>query len=193
MTNNGFAKITCCAILGASLSACGGSKTVEVPKIVVAPASPSAPMWAKQLAASFNDGYLYGVGVVTDISDKSLAVDTADQRARENIAKMINVKLDSVHKDFSMSNKVGATQIPTQDVGRKQGGKTEMNLSGAIPIEHWFDPVDGSVYSLVKLDTAAVKAALNTARESDPQFQKYITENSKRLISELASEKPEPQ
>jgi hypothetical protein len=63
-----------------------------------------------------------------------------------------------------------------------------MNLSGASPVDHWVDPSDGSMFSLVKLDLASVKATLDQAKELDPKVRDYVKANADKAFADLSVE-----
>lgn len=86
-----------------------------------------------------------GVGMISNIRDRSLATEAADNRARAEIAKIFSVFLQTVFSDFQNSTE----QI---EVARSISTASEASLAGVIIKEHWLDPKTDTLYSLAELD-----------------------------------------
>lgn len=168
------------------LAGCGGNKNISSAS---SPIAVGAPAWVNQGTGAFKDGF-YGVGIATGIRNKALAVDTADLRASAKIAEIFKKYVAKLQKDYQASTTAGDMKNSSeeQNVTVALKGFTQMNLSGAIPIDHWSDPSDGSIYSLVKLDLAAVKSSLDTAKELDSKVRDYVKANAEKAFDELAAQ-----
>lgn len=173
------------------LAGCGGGKNIKQEAAVAAPVAAFAgPAWVNQGSGAFKDGSFYGVGIASGIKNRALAIDTADNRARAKIAEVFNTYLAKLSKDYMASTTAGdmGSSSEEQNVTTTLKSVTKMELSGAMPIDHWRDPSDGSVYSLVKLDLAAVKTTLESARQLNAQVRDYVKANAEKAFDELAAE-----
>jgi len=171
-----------------AMAACGGHKDVKQAGIPVQ--TSSGPAWVTQGSGAFKDGSFYGVGVATGIRNKALAVDTADGRARAKVAEVFSTYVAKLNKDYMASTTAGDMKGSSEEQNVTQTLKTftQMTLSGAVPVDHWMDPADGSMYSLVKLDLNAVKSTLDSAKELDSKVRDYVKANADKAFNDLAAE-----
>ena len=185
----GFACV-CAAIM---LAGCGGGKKITKEAALPINNSPIAvngPAWVNQGSGAFRDGNFYGVGIVTGIKNRAMAIDTADSRARAKIAEVFNTYIAKLSKDYMAST----TSADAKGVSEEQNvttalkSVTQMTLSGAMPIDHWIDPSDGSMFSLVKLDLAAVKTTMETATQLDAKVRDYVKANADKAFNDLSVE-----
>ena len=172
------------------LAGCGGHKEVKQAAATTNPIASNAPAWVNQGAAAFKDTSFYGVGIASGIKDRALAVDTADNRARAKVAEVFNTYIAKLSKDYMASTTAGDMKSSSeeQNVTAALKSMTQMNLTGAAAIDHWVDPSDGSMFSLVKLDLTSVKATLDQARELDPKVRDYVKANADKAFADLSAE-----
>jgi len=122
------------------------------------------PAWVTRCAAAFPDAgkdAFYGCGSESGITNISLQTQTADSRARADLAKTLDTYVASFFKDYMSSasvmaktNKdkkggVSATE-EKQFVSSITKEVTEITLSGVQVKDRWRSP-DGSLYSVVKV------------------------------------------
>lgn len=172
------------------MSACGGKKNIVAPAAPSSPIAAAGPAWVNQGSGAFKDGSFYGVGIATGIKNRALAVDTADGRARAKIAEVFSAYIAKLNKDYMASTTAGDMKSSSEEQNVTQTLKsfTQMTLSGAAPVDHWIDPSDGSMFSLVKLDLAAVKSTLDSAKELDSKVRDYVKANADKAFGDLAEE-----
>ena len=65
---------------------------------------------------------------------------------------------------------------------------SEFTLNGAVPINHWVDPSDGTVYSLVKLDFDSVQQFLADSKDLNSKVSQYVQENANKAFDDLSAE-----
>jgi hypothetical protein len=188
MTNSSRVKFLFFMAAAVSLAACG-HKNVKAQAGIPTPMA-SGPAWVNQGSGAFKDGSFYGVGVATGIRNRALAVDTADSRARAKIAEVFSTYIAKLNKDYMASTTAGDMKSSSEEQNVTQTLKsfTEMTLSGAAPVDHWVDPSDGSMYSLVKLDLSAVKNQLDGAKELNAQVRDYVKANADKAFNDLSAE-----
>jgi copper chaperone CopZ len=186
--NTKHLSLAVCAAL--ALSACGGKKQVKTAAETTNPIAVGGPAWVNQGSGAFKDGSFYGVGIATGIKNRALAIDTADARARAKVAEVFNTYISKLSKDYMASTTAGdmTSSSEEQNVTTALKSVTQMHLSGAMPVDHWKDPSDGSMFSLVKLDLAAVKSTMQQAQELDAKVRDYVRANADKAFEELAKE-----
>ena len=80
-----------------------------------------------------------------------------------------------------------------QHVSQTLKSFAKFTLHGAIIIDHWKDPSDGTYFSLCKLDMNAVKKTLEDAKELDAKVRDYVKANAEKAFDELAAEEAKHQ
>ncbi len=170
------------AILGACASA---------PK---SPIANNAPEWVNKGSGAFKDAngkqIFYGVGIAQGIRNRALAVTAADDRGRAEIAKIMNSYVSTLTKDYMASITAGDMTKSSEEqmVSSTLKNFAQFTLHGATPVDHWKDPSDGTLFSLIKLDMASVQQSLADSKELDTKMRDYVKVNAEKAFDELASE-----
>ena len=173
-------------------SGCVGSGQVANPTILSTPLQKlDAPDWVKKGSGAFekNKGKVfYGVASATNIGNSSLLRTAADNRARNEIAKGIQVYSASLMKDYMASTSAGQESSDEQHVQQAIKTVTMQTLSGVEIIDHWQNPDTGELYSLAKLDLYIVKDAAEKSKELNDQIKEYVRKNADALHDQLERE-----
>jgi hypothetical protein len=181
-----FATLLFAAIL---LAGCGGSKTQaprntsDVPDFVLNP--------PKQA------GFLFGTGIAEQQSAQ-LAKETADLRARKEIATVLSSKISSMLKDFLGQAGIGSGAEVTELANSVTRSITDVELVG-VTIEKR-EYINGKMYSLAKypLDdsmrkivTASVNNAFSSREALLSQFRaKQGFEELDKELEKMKAEEP---
>lgn len=165
---------------------CGGRK-------VAGPVAEKAPDWVNKGNGAFKDGgqgAFYGVGIAQGIRNRALSVTAADDRARAEIAKIMNAYVTVLTKDYMASVTAGDMSKSSEEQMVSQTMKefAKFTLHGAVIIDHWKDPSDGTMFSLCKLDMAAVQKTLEDSKELDAKMRDYVKANADKAFDELSAE-----
>lgn len=180
---------------GAIGAGCGGTHAAVGSQPPLLPKN--APRWVVRGSGAFNDGQraFYGVGVVQGVQSVGLARDAATSRARNDLARTIEVFTRSLYKDYQSSlGDVGA-QATTDQQQIEQAMKeyTEATLSGVSIVEYWSDDRAGALYALARLDLEAAEKQFDRLNKLSEQAQEYIRRNAERMFDELERERrPKP-
>ncbi len=157
------------------------------------------PEWVTKCAGAFKDAgkdAFYGCGAVSGIQNKALQIQTADARARADLAKAIDNYVASFFKDYLTS--AGISQSAGMDeLEEKQFVEsitkqiTEISLYGVQIIDRWRAP-DGTLYSLarVSFDNVAQsmkKAMAERAKELKIEADKALEQLDQQLEKRRAS------
>ncbi|MBI4423736.1 MAG: hypothetical protein HY554_08415 [Elusimicrobia bacterium] len=178
--------------VAALAAGCGSGAKKEAP--AAATAMPAGPEWVNKGTGAFKDTggtpVFYGVGLFNGSKNPALARESADNRACADIAKILDRYIAALSKDF-MEATTGGDPNATSDgqhVERVLKSKTQVTLRGAMPIDHWKDPSDGTMYALCKLDMGAFKNTLDQAKELDAKTRDFVRANAEKAFDELAAE-----
>ena len=127
----------------------------------VGPCDQFGKWWNNQPLA---EDVIYGVGVAQKKSTQ-LSRNTAEKRARDQIAKQVGVKVKAMVRDFMDESGLGegaqATEF-SESVGESVANKT---LEGSRVL--CFNVIAGETWCLVEYDIGAVRAATRAAAESE--------------------------
>ena len=156
------------------------------------------PEWVLKGSGAFGGEQgkvFYGVGSVTGIKNHALARTTADNRARAEIAKTFEVYSASLMKDYMASTTAGDMSASSEEQHVESVIKTfsAQTLSGVQIVDHWFHPVDGTVYALGRLDLSAFTDQLDKMNELNGKVRDYVRKNAERSFMDLEQEETKAQ
>src|SRR5262245_48054109 len=151
------------------------------------------PKWVKQGSGAFNDKdttAFYGVVAVTGVRNEPLAWDTAENRARAEIAKTFETYTGYLMRDYAASTTAGdfTRNTEEQNVERAIKTVTTTTLSGVRPIERYKDEKTSTYYVLTKLNLEAMKNNLEQAKDLNAQVRDDVRKNADRLFDRLEKE-----
>jgi hypothetical protein len=153
----------------------------------------AAPDWVNRGSGAFEDEgekVFYGVGAVTGISSQPLAVRTADQRARADIAKQLDTYVANLYRDYQTSTAaaMGKQVLEEQHVEESLKTFTQVSVHGARVMDHWKEPETNTIYSLVRLNLEGIKATLEQMKEIDPALRGFVRSNAEKAFDEIRQE-----
>lgn len=148
------------------------------------------PKWVQKGSGVYEEDQgkaFYGVGIANGIRNLSLLRQTADNRARGEIAKMFDLYVAAMMKDYQASTTAGDFQSSAeeQDVVSVQQTITETALRGVEIRDHWRDPADDSEWSLAVLRLDAMMQSINNAKALNAQVRDHVRANAQRAFTEL--------
>jgi hypothetical protein len=155
---------------------------------------PEGPSWVQKGAGAFlneqKQPVFYAVGTVSGVRNSALAIATADNRARNEIAKVFEVYVSSLMKDYAAATTAGDFTASSEEQHIEQALKTvtAMTLNGVMIVDHWKDTETQAIFSLAKLDLEAFKENLNQMKELNQQVKEHVLKNADRLHEELKKE-----
>jgi hypothetical protein len=158
------------------------------------PIANNAPEWVNKGSGAFKDaqggGVFYGVGIAQGIRNRALQSTAADDRGRAEIAKIMNSYVTVLSKDYMASVTAGDMSKSSEEqmVSQTLKNFAKFTLHGSMPVDHWKDPTDGTLFSLVKLDMASVQKSLDESKELDSKVRDYVKANAEKAFDELAAE-----
>ncbi|MBW2734675.1 MAG: hypothetical protein JRH20_19990 [Deltaproteobacteria bacterium] len=148
------------------------------------------PMWANKGSGAFTRGgekAFYGVGLVQGVQNEALARQTADNRARGEIAKIFDTYVAALMKDYQRSTTAGDFKgsAEEQDVISVQKTVTETTVRGIEIRDHWRNPRDGTLYALAVLPLKRVMQNMNTL---SPSVRDNVRANAEKAFADLDKE-----
>src|SRR5437016_5686939 len=156
----------------------------------------SVPKWVDKGGGYMNekDGKaFYGVGAVMGIRNEPLAKEAADNRARADLAKIMDTYTAYLMRDYAASTTAGDFTKTSEEQNVERALKTfvSANLSGVTVVDRWEkeDKKGGvTVYSLAKIDLEAFKEQVGQMKELNAQARDYVRKNAEKAFELLQQE-----
>ena len=154
-----------------------------------------APKWVLVGGGAFTDSNgkaFYGVGSATGIKNYSLQRTIADDRARGDLAKVFEVYIVSLTKDYQAHTTAGSFDTSSEEQNAEVALKivVSQTLSGVVIIDHFEIPQRREFLSLARLDYDAFKRNLENNTEFK-QLPEKIREDIKTRADLLHEEMEE--
>lgn len=184
MTARNMVRLGCTLLMVSLLAACSSHTTVESNLGIK-----GAPDWVNKGSQALNDQngrLIHGIGSAPNMNDQSLQSSTADDRARTEVARVLNSFMHVVTQDYSASAGSGADQQNSQSVSRQIQNITDQNVSGARIIGRWVDPKTGTQWSLAELDMKQVKDMVAGSKDMNASFRDYFSAHADNLFDNMA-------
>ncbi len=172
------------------LAACSSSTETSV----VHPHTPAVehPEWVSKGSGAFGGDKKVFIGVAssTGIRNPTLARTTADNRARDEISKIIEVYSASLMKDYSASTTAGDFSATSEEQHVESAIKTftANTLSGMEIVDHWIHPIDGTIYSLAVLNLDGFSDQLAASKDLDERTKERVKRAAEKAFSDLEAE-----
>jgi hypothetical protein len=174
--------------LSLSLLACTQTPGPSHPVVGVAP--DGTPKWVNRGSGAFDGEHgkcFYGVGVLQGVRNPALARQAADNRARGEIAKLFDLYVAAMMKDYQRSTTAGnfKASAEEQDIVSTQKTITEVTLRGVEIRDHWTDPQTGTLYALAILDVDGISKSLGDARQLAAPIRDFVRANARRAFADM--------
>lgn len=128
----------------------------------------------------------YGVGAASGIKNMSLLRSTADNRGRNELAKLFEVFSASLMKDYMSSSTAGGEEQVVENAIKTA---VSSSLKGSEIVDRYADG-DGTLYALAALDLKVLKDVL--AAEKSGAVKSFVTKVDVDDIFEAHGKKPPP-
>ena len=180
-----FVYILICLSLIAS--GCGGG---GVDKTSMGQEGKDLPDWVLNPDQVDSDNDIIGVGVVSGVKNKALAIKTAENRAIGSIARVFRTKVEGMMEDYMASTISGEMDSSEeQNIVNVQRTIIEQSISGIYVDKRYIDDEDNTVYARARLDFDTFKENLEKLNEIDMAMKEYVQKNAedafKRLDAQL--------
>jgi hypothetical protein len=155
----------------------------------------STPKWVDKGGGYMNekDGKaFYGVGAVTGVRNEPLAKETADNRARADLAKYVDTYTSYLMRDYAASATAGDFTKSSEEQNVERALKTfvSANLSGVSVVDRWEkeDKSGKTIYSLAKMDLASFKEQVGQMKELNAVAREFVRKNAEQAFERLQQE-----
>jgi hypothetical protein len=147
-----------------------------------------APDWVNKGTQATDDKgghYIHGVAMAPAMNDSSLQTSVADDRARAEVARVLNSFMHVVTQDYSSASGSGQDQQSQLNISRQIQNITDQNLSGVRILTHWPNPKDGSLWSIAELDMKQVKDMVAGSKDMNSAFRDYFGAHADNIFDSM--------
>ena len=171
------------------LAACASSSSQPSKKFVPIQ-DLDAPEWVIKGKMDSGDRAFYGVGLAQGIRNTALLRQTADNRARSDLADVFQVYVAKLHKDYQESATAGdmSASSETQYIERALKSVSDMTLHGSEIVDHWQNPNNGELYSLARVDFENFEKNLSKYNEMSRELRDSIKKQAEKSFDDLDKE-----
>jgi len=176
-------------------TACSSVPTIpDAPKAL---ASYEAPDWVLRGGGAFTDKdggkAFYGVGSATGIKNYSLQRTVADDRARGDLAKVFEVYMTSLTKDYQAHTTAGSFENSSEEQNAEVALKVVVSqtMRGVVIVDHFEIPERREFLSLARLDYDAFERNVEANehfQELPEKLQADIKTRAEKLHDEMEEE-----
>jgi len=163
--------------------------------VLILAACSGTPKWVSKGGGDMSEKdskAFYGVGAVTGIRNEPLAKETADNRARADLAKYIDTYTAYLMRDYAASTTAGDFTKSSEEQNVERAVKTfvSAHLSGVQVVDRWEkDEKSGKVtYALAKMDLASFKESVSQMKDLNEAARDFVRKNAERAFDRLQQE-----
>jgi len=164
-----------------------GSSGPKDPGSVVSEELEGAPDWVLK-GWGDDDDRIYGLGSAAGTRNVALARTSAQGRGRTEIARSLQLQVQSMLKDYQATTtggeffgKAAADEQHIEDVSRQV---TDMTLTGTRQDEQWVSKT-GTLYVLMSLDLESFQDAIRGMSELSEEVRDAVIERSDKAFRDL--------
>ncbi len=148
-----------------------------------------APTWVIRGSGVYEEAgtrVFYGVASASGMTNYTLLRAAAENRARNEVAKLIRFTTSSLMKDYVASNTSSSGSYGNEEGMIERVVKTvsSMTLIKVEIVDHWQDPESGEFFALARLDMETYMENLNRAEGLNVEAREYIRKNAERILNE---------
>ncbi|MGK0442139.1 MAG: hypothetical protein ACJA0N_001946 [Pseudohongiellaceae bacterium] len=151
-----------------------------------------APDWVNEGIQALKDGdkrFFRGIGSAPIMNDMSLQNNTADNRARAELAQIFTSYIKVLANDYSASVSDSDEVVNQQTVSRSINNITQLNLVGAEIIARWRDKTTGVIYSLAEIDMKKFKTVTAAANDMDAHLKIFVENEAQNTFDKMLEKK----
>jgi hypothetical protein len=156
------------------------------------PATQSLKIKDENTPAWINDfppeGVLWGIGASKSSID-TLAMETAELRARQDISRQLTTITDGLIETFAQEAGSTDNQAALEYKQSVARGLTSANLVGAVPVKRWKAP-DGTWWYQIQIDkSAAAQVAAGIIENEASLYAQFKAQNALQKMDDLLDKK----
>ena len=155
----------------------------------------STPKWVEKGGGYMNEKNskaFYGVGGVSGVKNEPLARESADNRARADLAKYMDTYTSYLMRDYAASTTAGDFTKSSEEQNIERALKTfvSTSLSGVAVVDRWEkeEKSGKTIYALAKMDLETFKEQIDRMKELNAQARDFVRKNAEQAFDRLQQE-----
>jgi hypothetical protein len=168
---------------------------IKEPEIIVA--IKGAPDWVNNGSNLLNarEGRLFhGIASAMPMGDLALQKAVADDRARDEVTRVVTSYLLIISKEYVaslMSGESGASKATASEeaISRQITEAVKASLSSTRIIGSWRDPLLSNIWSIAELDMKHVKNSIADAMDMNADLKHYIETEADSIFDRITRER----
>jgi len=148
------------------------------------------PAWVSEgstIRTSKDGRRFQGVGSAPVLGDFSLQTSTADNRARNEINRILASYVEIVSRDFIASGDADESGFNAQHVAQQMDQLANVDLAGIQIIGHWTDKQNRVIYAIAEVNMQQVREAIKSAESLHPGLRKFIKVEGDNIFDRIAT------
>lgn len=148
------------------------------------------PLWVNEgsnILTSKEGRHFHGVGSAPAIGDFSLQTSTADNRARQEIARILASYIEIVSRDFIATGDAVELGFTEQTVARQMDNVSSIDLTGIEIAGHWQDENSKVIYSIATVDMQKMREVISRATELNSGLRNFISREGENIFDRIAT------
>ncbi len=166
-----------------------------MPALLLLAACSSSPAWVEKGSGYMNEKNgkaFHGVGGVSGVQNEPLAREAADNRARADLAKVVETYTSYLMRDYATSTTAGDFTKFGEEQAVERALKTfvSTNLSGVAVVDRWEknEKSGKTIYSLAKMDLETFKEQVGRLQELNAAARDFVRKNAEQAFERLQEE-----
>lgn len=172
------------------IAACGSSDEKSTPKNAMSAEFEGAPQWVLK-GGSSNPKEICSIGSTGGTKNASIGRTAAVERGRTELSRMLNVKVQSMIKDYQSTTtggeEFGIAANDEQHIVDVAKQITDNVLSGTEQKDSWISN-SGTFYALVCMDLEKFSGVVNNMGQLRESIRKAVVERAEKAFDELSKE-----
>jgi hypothetical protein len=170
--------------IAAMLSACGGGKAQQGGGSFTK--AKNAPEWVNR-GSRVEKGSIFGVASAGGIKNTDLARETAANRARAEISKILEVYSASLMKDYQASTTAGDMKASSEEQHVQQAIKTfsAQLMTGVEAREYWLDADANTWYVIAELNFEKSRELAAQRAQMRDTMKDWVAKNGAKVLADL--------
>ncbi|MBL1276184.1 MAG: hypothetical protein COB30_008855 [Ectothiorhodospiraceae bacterium] len=147
------------------------------------------PLWVNEgssIITSKEGRRFHGVGSAPALGDFSLQTSTADNRAREEITRILASYIEIVSRDFIATGDADTAGFTERVVAKQIEHLSSIDLTGIEVVGHWQDKSSKVIYSIAEVDMRQVWDVLNNNVKLHSGLRGFIFREGDSIFDRIA-------
>lgn len=149
------------------------------------------PQWVArgtQTSKTTRGRVFLGVGMALTQGNFTRQANTANARAREELARMLNRFIEVVARDYIATGEAEREGFLPNEAPQHINDMTSLVLSRAEVLDHWVDESSNKIFAIAQIEYPKVHRLLAGSSRVNGGFKRYLKQQGERVFDRIATE-----